>query len=127
VDIEPSQPSPSHDGRRRDIRLPAHDVLADGVRLEGQLLNVARSGLAVETSSSVRLGQEYRLRLRFEDVSFWVSGTVRWCILRRTHRNGYGDVAPVYHAGLSLQDSQRAAHKKLLDTLANRLLEPAPR
>ena len=122
---ESSRPiMPPNRRRRRDFRFPAKDVVANGGPVEGELLNVARTGIAIETSFPIQIGREYKLKISYEESSFTATGRVRWCTLRRTRRNGHGEIVPVYHAGLSLEEREGEAQEELLDKLRSRLLTP---
>ena len=112
--------------RRRHFRFPAEDVVANGGAVEGRLLNVARTGMALETGYPIQIGREYRFRVSFGDSSFSATGRVRWCTLRRTRRTEAGEIVPVYHAGFSLAQRERDAQEQVLDKLRRRLLAPPP-
>jgi hypothetical protein len=68
---------PPQKRRRRLFRFPGKDVVVNGGTMDGKLLNVARSGLAIETTFPIQIGGEYRLRVRYEQTSFIATGTVR--------------------------------------------------
>ena len=115
-----------HTWRRRHFRFPAKDVTVNGGAVDGVLLNVARSGLAIETTTPVQIGREYRMRVRYEDASFVATGRVRWCILRKTKRSETGENVPVYHAGFSLEERELEEQEEVLDKLRRRLLKVPP-
>jgi hypothetical protein len=112
--------------RRRHFRFPARDARCDTNPLVGQLLNLARTGLALEGNVPLQIGCDYRLRVHLDHVSFWATGKVRWCALRKTFKGDSGDVIPVYHAGLSLEEVDEENQERLLDLLRGQLLKPPP-
>jgi hypothetical protein len=115
-----------HTWRRRHFRFPGTDVVVNGGAVEGELLNVARTGLAIETTFPIQIGREYRLKVTYEEASFGATGRVRWCVLRRMRRNRSGEVVPVYHAGFSLEERERKAQEAVLEKLRKKLLAPPP-
>ena len=117
---------PPQNWRRRHFRFPGDNVSVNGGAIEGKLLNVARFGLAIETTFPIQIGREYRLRVRYQETSFLATGMVRWCILRRTRRSESGEIIPVYHSGLSLAEQEKEAQQELLDKLRQRLLKAPP-
>ncbi|MBT8493029.1 MAG: PilZ domain-containing protein [Deltaproteobacteria bacterium] len=124
--VSTRQIMPPQSWRRRDFRFPAVRAKVNGGAVEGLLLNVAQTGLAIETDVPVRIGSGYRLSVEFEDAGFSASGTARWCVLKNTRRNGRGEYVPVYHAGFSLEERDEAGQERVLARLRRRLLTPPP-
>jgi hypothetical protein len=112
--------------RRSHFRFPARNATCEANPLVGQLLNLARTGLALEGNVPLQIGCDYRFRVRLDQVSFWATGKVRWCALRKTLKGESGDVLPVYHTGLSLEEVDEENQELLLDVLRGQLLKPAP-
>jgi hypothetical protein len=103
--------------------LPGQGALVNGGQLTGTLLNVAHSGMALETNAAVKIGQQYRVKVQLDDAEFSATGRVRWCSLRRTRREKGGEVVPIFHAGLSLERQQPAEVEEVLDRLRRRLFK----
>ena len=84
------------------------------VSLEGRVLNMSLTGLAVETTSLLRLGATYWLRLPQGRDELRFQATVAWCHLERTRRNPQGESVPVYHAGLDFRESLDERTRQML-------------
>lgn len=91
--------------RRRHKR---YDV--DGVKgtlfyeLDAEILNMSLTGLAIETSSMLKVGRRYRLRIEGDESDdLRLDLDVKWCHLVDTEEHGT-DVRPVYHAGFDFRD-----------------------
>lgn len=89
--------------RRQAPRFRVQPARLRGHSLEARLVDFSRTGLGLETHAGLRIGATYRFRL-FGGRGRAVAATVRWCRLRRLDRRANGDVAPVYRAGLTLDD-----------------------
>jgi hypothetical protein len=104
----------SEENRRHE----RHDVEGvDGtlvVSLEGRVLNMSLTGLAVETTSMLRLGATYWLRLPRGGDELRFKATVAWCHLERTRKNHQGESVPVYHAGLDFRESLDERTRQML-------------
>jgi hypothetical protein len=75
--------------------------------VSGELLNFSASGLAIETTQSLRVGALYTFRLGRPWMSFRVTGSVRWSRLARTRRVRSGEVTPIFVAGLAIESSRQ--------------------
>lgn len=75
--------------------------------LSGELLNFSPGGLAIETTSSLRVGSLYTFRLGRPWMSFRVTGSVRWSRLARTRSGPGGEVTPVFVAGIAIEPADR--------------------
>jgi hypothetical protein len=82
------------------------------VSTEARILNMSLTGLAVETTSLLRLGGHYVLRLPHREGELRPDATVEWCHLVGTRRDDHGDSVPVYQSGLDFRESldDRARH-----------------
>lgn len=86
--------------RRRHRRYDVQDVSGTMVvSLDATIQNVSLTGMAIETTSRLRVGGTYTVRLPREGDPLPVPVEVQWCILARTEKRG-GDFAPIYRAGL---------------------------
>ena len=75
------------------------------VSTEARILNMSLTGLAVETTSLLRLGGRYVLRLPHRESELRLDATVEWCHLVGTRRDDHGDSVPVYQSGLDFRES----------------------
>ncbi len=88
------------DERRNDSRRPVLRGALTGPRLEARLLNLSRSGAAVETASSLAIGNRYRVTIWRGRNSELAEAVVAWCRLVATRPLAHGEVAPIFRAGL---------------------------
>jgi hypothetical protein len=68
------------------------------------IVNLSLAGMAVETHHQLRVGKCYPFKIDRESEQLQVRGTVAWCVLRRTERNGRGEVVPIYNAGVHFEE-----------------------
>jgi hypothetical protein len=80
----------------------ARGLLAFSV--EAKILNLSLTGVAIETSSALRIGQRYSFRIGGGEGGFSLPGTVRWSTLLRTEKTPSGDFQPIFEAGLAFDD-----------------------
>jgi hypothetical protein len=92
------------------------------VSTEARILNMSLTGLAVETTSMLRLGAHYVLRLPVTDGELRVDATVEWCHLVGTRRTDAGDSVPVYHAGLDFRESLDDRARQILAFLQEHIV-----
>jgi hypothetical protein len=97
---------PSQERRTHPRRTIEGVHVHNGV-ISGDLLNFSARGLAVETSSGLRVGARYTFRLGRAWMSFRVTGIVRWSRLRGTRRGPDGEVAPIFVAGIAIDAGER--------------------
>jgi len=71
--------------------------------VSGELLNFSTAGLAIETTSSLRVGTLYTFRLGRPWMSFRVTGTVKWSRLARTRQGPADEVTPIFVAGIAIE------------------------
>lgn len=109
----------SNDSERRRskrVRLPdSHGSLV--VSLDGTVLDISLSGLAVETHT--RLSPQRRLSLRLGDGTrtLRLDGHVVWCFLHGTRAGSDGEQLPVYRAGVQFEDVLSLQARELVDFL----------
>jgi Tfp pilus assembly protein PilZ len=92
---------------RRHRRYEVENV--DGSFLFNQgvnVLNLSVAGMAVMSNHQLRVGRCYSFKIEREKEQLEVRGTVAWCVLRNTKKNKFGDVAPVYHAGIRFDEPE---------------------
>jgi c-di-GMP-binding flagellar brake protein YcgR len=96
-------PRSSDRRQQRRVRLPqTHGSLV--VSLDGTVLDISLSGMAVETNTRLAPLRTIRLRLGNGDRSLTVSGRVVWCFLHGTRSTEGGEQLPVYRAGIQFLD-----------------------
>jgi hypothetical protein len=89
--------------QQKRVRLPeAHGSLV--VSLDGTVLDISLSGMAVETNTRLAPLRTIRLRLGNGDRAMIISGRVVWCFLHGTRANADGEQLPVYRAGIQFLD-----------------------
>lgn len=89
---------------RRNCR--RYSVVGVGVQTElisGKLLNLGIGGLAIETSTPLRVGRRYALRVGDRDTGRSIQASVCWCQLFTTRRLRAGEITPIYRAGLAIE------------------------
>jgi hypothetical protein len=92
--------------RRRNPRHAVGNVSGTlHISAGAKILNMSVTGMAVETSTQLRVGRSYSLTLRHaDDFVLRLNGTVIWCHLRGIRKAGAGDTTSVYHAGFKFDD-----------------------
>lgn len=109
----------SNDSERRRskrVRLPdRHGSLV--VSLDGTVLDISLSGLAVETHT--RLSPQRHLSLRLGDANrtLRLDGHVVWCFLHGTRETSSGELLPVYRAGIQFDDVLSGPARELIEFL----------
>ena len=86
--------------RRTERRHATEPIEVYSATLHGQVLNLSKDGLAIETATPVRPGKE--LSLKIDGEGSIVTGVVRWARLQRLHCAQGGDSEAIYHAGISI-------------------------
>jgi hypothetical protein len=82
------------------------------------VLDLSRSGIAVESAERLVPGRTYPLQLEGRDgLLITTSARVVWCKLTGTCENEDGEAAPVYRAGLEFQGVLPEAAGRLFDEL----------
>jgi len=87
---------------KRRVRLPeSHGSLV--VSLDGTVLDISLSGMAVETNTRLAPHRALTLRLGNGGRSLTLTGRVVWCFLHGTRGSTTGEQLPVYRAGVQFQ------------------------
>ena len=92
------------------------------VPIQIQVINVSIGGMALETSSYLKFGRAYTLKLQGGGSTLSLTGTVAWCSLRRTAKNAAGDILPVYRAGLRFEGLSGDRSRDLWDLIRRHAL-----
>ena len=92
--------------RRGHSRRVIQGVHIHNRAVSGELLNFSPGGMAIETTSSLRVGARYTFHLGRPWMSFRVTGSVRWSRLARTRSRRDGEVTPIFVAGIALESDQ---------------------
>jgi hypothetical protein len=88
------------------------------------ILDLSRTGAAVETAERLVPGRSYPLQLEGPDgLTVTTLGRVVWCKLTGTQATNDGESAPVYRAGLEFGDDLPEPATRLLDRLDVAALE----
>jgi hypothetical protein len=93
--------------RRDHLRRTIEGVHVHNGVVSGELLNFSAGGLAIETTSSLRVGARYTFRLGRPWMSFRVTGAVRWSRLARTRHGPGGEVTPIFVTGIAIDSGDR--------------------
>lgn len=89
--------------RQRRVRLPeSYGSLV--VSLDGTVLDISLSGMAVETNTRLAPHRALTLRLGNGGRALSLTGRVVWCFLHGTRAIASGEQLPVYRAGIQFQD-----------------------
>jgi len=83
---------------------PRLTIRRTGIRnafLVGRVLNMSLSGLALESTTGLRIGSRHSFRVMLGEQPFKIEGEVRWCRLTETVDKGQGEVVPIFRAGLA--------------------------
>jgi len=71
--------------------------------LDARILNMSLTGMAIETTSFLKTGGQYWLRVPTGDTQIRFKADVRWCHLVRNERNAAGEMRAVYQAGIDFR------------------------
>src|SRR6185503_7562039 len=85
--------------------------------LDARLLNMSLTGMAIETSSVLKVGGDYWLRLNQDGANLRFKTNVKWCHLVRNERDAAGEQRAVYHAGLDFRDGLDENARQVLSFL----------
>lgn len=88
--------------RRRHRRHTVGGLRFNTASVGGSVRNLSSGGLAVASTTGLKVGRRYSLSLRSSTRLIRIRATVRWSTLQRTRRTACGDVLPQFVAGLSL-------------------------
>ncbi|MDH3255811.1 MAG: PilZ domain-containing protein [Acidobacteriota bacterium] len=95
--------SPSE--RRENTRYPVEGVRGTFLfTTDAQVLNMSLDGMSIETSSPLKVGRQYSLKLEEHGNALPLRGVVVWCSLVKTTRSERGEIKPVYKAGIHFED-----------------------
>ena len=96
----------SPEDRRSTRRRKAGTASVRGATFNGRLIDFSRGGIAIETSTALRIGARYHFEIRAEHGKMTAYGVVRWCRLRAVNPSlQAGDFEPLFTAGIRLSGS----------------------
>lgn len=101
--------------RRVQHRLQTRDSTVRSPIVFGRVLNLSSRGLAVETTTGLRIGARHRMKITAPRRQVVVEATVRWCRLLRLRPGPGSDVVPIYRAGLEIRSDDRSRSSDLGD------------
>ena len=102
--------------QRRHKRYDTQDVHGKlAYNLDARVLNISLTGMAIETSTLLKVGEDYSLKIPRPEGPLKVQADVKWCHLVRTERTDSGDVVSVYQAGIDF--------RSILDDKARQMLQ----
>ncbi len=76
--------------------------------VSGRVLNVGHRGLAFETLERPFVGRSHFFRIGLGSKQLRLSGSIQWCRLVGTESCAYGEVKPVFRAGVFFADTATA-------------------
>jgi hypothetical protein len=86
---------------------------------DARILNMSLTGLLVETSSVLRVGASYSLRVPQPQGELRFRADVQWCRLVGTRRTPDGQNEAVYQAGIDFRNSLDERAREILSFLEN--------
>jgi hypothetical protein len=111
---------PSEERRQsRRMRLEGESDGALEISLDGSVLDISVSGMAIETQGRLAPRRPITLRLHHPDEVVKIEGKVVWCFLQGTRSDGHGESRPLYRAGIQFENILQPAAKKLASFLAS--------
>lgn len=90
-----------HGEQRRDPRLSVQQMRICNGLLTGQVVNLSRTGLAMESTTGLTIGSLHGFRITSAAATVRVEAEVRWCRLCRTVRRQAGEVLPIFRTGVT--------------------------
>lgn len=81
---------------------------------DARILNMSLTGLLVETSSVLRVGGTYNLRVPQPTGELRFKASVKWCQLVGTRRRDNGSSEAIYHAGIDFRESLDEGARSIL-------------
>jgi hypothetical protein len=112
-----SRPSDERRQSRR-MRLTSSDGALE-ISLDGSVLDISVSGMAIEIQGRLAPRRPITLRLHHPDEVVKIDGRVVWCFLQGTKSDGHGESRPLYRAGIQFENILQPAAKKLASFLAS--------
>lgn len=70
-----------------------------------EILNISIDGAAIETTKWLDLNREYTLKVKYKDIVLNLRGRIVWAVLTSKEKKGFGEVIPVYRAGVRFSDT----------------------
>jgi hypothetical protein len=81
--------------------------------LDGTVLDISVSGMAIETQGRLAPRRQITLRLHYPNEVIKIEGLVIWCFLQGTRSGTSGDSRPVYRAGIQFENVLQPQAQKL--------------
>ena len=103
--------------KSRRIPVPRRDGALE-ISLDGTVLDISLSGMAIETASRLAPRANITLHLHHADGEVSISGHVVWCFLQGTSSGADGDSSPLYRAGIQFEKVLRPQAQSLADFLS---------
>ncbi len=90
--------------------------------LDARVLNMSLTGMAIETTSFLRTGGQYWLRVPSGDNQLRFTADVMWCRLVRNEKSASGDVRSVYQAGIDVRGGLDEHAREVLNFLERHIV-----
>ena len=108
---------PEERRRSRRVRLPECDGALE-ISLDGVVLDISVSGMAIETQGRLSPRRPLTLRLHHLKEEVLIEGQVVWCFLQGTTHDLAGENRPLYRAGIQFGNVLQPDAQKLASFLS---------
>lgn len=95
----------SNGEQRHSPRLPVQQTRIRNGLLTGQVINLSLGGLAMESTTGLRIGSLHGFRIKFGESTYRLEGKICWCRLSRTVRRQEGEVVPIFRTGIAFTET----------------------
>jgi hypothetical protein len=69
-----------------------------------KILDIGIDGICLKTEKRLNIGGEYTLKIKGKEKTLTVKGTVAWALLSENSVDSYGNIVPIYKAGMKFAD-----------------------
>jgi c-di-GMP-binding flagellar brake protein YcgR len=69
-----------------------------------QVVDISIDGICLKTETRLNIGGEYSLKMKGKEKTLTVKGAVAWALLSENSVDSYGNIIPVYKAGMKFID-----------------------
>ena len=88
------------------------------------ILNISMDGAAIVTTQRLTIDREYSLKMKFENTTMNLRGTVVWSTLSHSKTIQNGEVIPVYKAGIKFTHILTEAAERLISYIEKSRTDP---
>lgn len=69
-----------------------------------KILDIGIDGICLKTEKRLNIGSEYTLKMKGKEKTLTVKGAVAWALLSENSVDSYGNIVPIYKAGMKFAD-----------------------